>query len=568
MTSPVTASSRRHLAPALVLLLLGLVAMGGALRNDWVQDDPPLVLGNERVHEWSGLWTGFVEPYWPPPSPGGLYRPLARSFLTLQWMASAGALPVFRVIDLLLYLGLVLAVWALARELLTQRQAWIAAALFAVHPVHVEAAAVAVNQGELVAAIAVCLAAVAWLRWMRGLRSTGPTIALVAALYLIALNFKEHALVLPLLLAALELVRPPGVDPEGRQRRRALGGLLALGAAWWLVRAMVVGSVAGAAPVEGLRGSGFAGRALTMLGVAGEWVRLLVWPAHLQGDYSPWEIAPWEGWQSEQTAGVAALAAFGLALALTWRRRPAAGLGLLWVMLALAPVSNLVVPTGILLAERTLLLASVGVVIAAGALVPESIWEGRRSRVAAGAALALILLLGAGRSATRMQVWRDRDRYLAALRTDAPESWRTMVGAGIAEMEAGRRAEGERLLREAGAAWPASPRPIQVLAFYHRLDGRCAAAVPLLEQALWLQPGDRWTRVPLVACLLDLGRYADARAVAVVDTAADPHGRMLRLAAAFADSAQAHGTPPHTVRLPPLPGGTTIIGPVRRSVQQ
>ncbi len=546
------------------LLVLALGAMGGSLWNGWVQDDPPLILNNPAVHEWSGLTSGFTSAYWPAPSVGGLYRPLARGFHTLQWMATEGHLLTFRLTDLLLYLALTLAVLALARELLTPRQAWIAAALFAVHPLHVEAVAAAVNQAELIVALAACLAGAAWLRWMQGKAGAAASILAVTALFLVALGFKEHAVIIPALLVALELAVGSPSTADRRRRWGTIAGLFLLGALWWGVRTAVLGSLAGAVPVEGLRDASFGARALTMLGVAGEWARLLFWPARLQGDYSPWEIAPWDRWQGEQTAGVLAVIAFGLALGLAWRRRPGVAFGLLWIAIGLAPVANLIVPTGILLAERTLLLASVGIVLAIAGLIPDATWEDGRWRLPLAAALGTLLLLGTVRSATRMLVWRDRDTYLAALRTDAPESWRTMVGAGIAEMEAGRRAEGERLLLAAHFAWPGSPRPIQVLAFYHRLAGACVPAVPLLEQALWMRPDDRWTRVPLVACLLDLGRYAEARAVAVIDTAPDLQGRVLLTAAAAADSAMHHHAPPHTVRLAPMPGGLTIIGPTRR----
>lgn len=543
---------------AALLASLALVAMGASLRNDWAQDEPPLLQNNAAVHQWSGLLSGFSAPYWPPPNTGGLYRPLARSTATLQWMLGGGHPWVFHLVDLLLYVALVLAVWALAGELLSPTQAWIAAALFAVHPVHVEAVAIAVDQGESVTGIAAALGALAYLRWRRGALPGRTAFMVTAGLFLVGLGFKENAFVIPVLLAALELALPPAA--EGRTARwRGIAALALLGLAWWSLRSHVLGTLAGAAPAEALRGATVAERSLTMLGVAGEWVRLLVWPAHLQGDYSPWEIAPWDRWRSEQTAGLIALASFGLALALAWRRRPAAAFGLLWVAVALAPVSNLVLPTGILLAERTLLLPSIGVVIALGALVPDELWRSRW-RSAAGGAVAALLVLGAARSALRMPVFHDPLTYMAALRRDAPRSWRVLAGAGIIAMESGDRAEGERLLNEANAAWPAAPRPRLLLAFYARLQGRCDEAVPYLEQALARDPADRWTRLPLVACLLDLGAYPQAARVAGRDTVRDPIGDALRAAVAASAEAEHRRAPPHSVRLAPVPGGLTLIG--------
>ena len=541
------------------LVLLGLLAMGRSLGAGWVQDDPPLIQGNPAVHQWSGLWTGFTEPYWPPPSEGALYRPLARAFHTLQWMVGEGHLWVFRVTDLALYLLLVLAVHALAREWLDARRAWIAAALFAVHPVHVEAVAVAVNQGELIVAILAAWSGLVWSRWRRGeLSDRGAAYRLGGAL-LVGLGFKEHALIVPALLAAWELVRPA---PGAARRWRTLAGLVLLGAGWWLMRTAVLGSLAGAAPVEGLRDAGAGARALTMLGVVPEWARLLFWPAHLQADYSPWELAPWHGWSAAQGMGTALVVAALAATLLAWRRSPPAAFALVWTMVALAPVSNLVLPTGILLAERTLLLPSIGAVLLVAALLPVEARTPALRRLIAGG-VALVLLLGVVASARRFAVWRDLGTFLAALAVDAPRSWRTQVALGIAAREGGRPAVGDSLFAAAHAAWPASPRPLQLRAFYARLEGDCARAVPLLEAALLRRPGDRWTRLPLVACLLDQGRYGEARAFAVADTAPDEMGRALLHAAAVADSAAADSAPPGTVRLPAVRGGLTIIGPRR-----
>lgn len=562
MNAPQQPSTFAFRAQVAALAILALLAMGPGIGNSWVQDEPPLVSLNPAVHTWSGLTSGFVMPYWPAPSSGGLYRPLARASHTLLWMTTDGSVLAFRIADLLLYVGLVLAVFALARALLAPDQAWIAAALFAVHPVHVEAVAVSVNQGELIVGIASALAAVAWLRWMRGTARAAPTEAMVAALYLIALGYKEHALVLPAFLAALELTVTPAAGSR-RLRWGWIGVLFLIGIGWWALRASVLGSLAGAAAAEGLVEGGFMARALTMLGVVGEWTRLFFWPAHLQGDYSPWEIAPWDRWRAEQTAGLLALLSFALGLGLAWKKDRKVAFALLWVAIGIAPVANLVLPTGIFLAERTLLLPSIGIALAVAAVIPNRIWSVPQQRVPAAVALLTVLLLGAGRSANRMATFRDPPTYLEGLIRDAPDSWRTMVGAGIAATESGDKANGERLLVLAHTTWPISPRPLQVLAFYYRLDGACAPAEPLLQQALAMRPEDRWTRLPLVACLLDLGRYHEAAAVAAADSANDVNGRALADAVQVALRSETEHAPPHTVRLPPVVGGLTIIGPLR-----
>jgi hypothetical protein len=400
---------------------------------------------------------------------------------------------------------------------------------------------------------------VVWLRWRRGELRDLPACAALTAVYLTALGSKENGLIIPALLVAAELVLRAPAIVEPRRRWMAIGALALVGAGWWTIRGAVLGGVAGAAPAEGLRGVGGVGRGLTMLGVVPEWTRLLIWPAHLQGDYSPWEITPYARWTAAQTLGLLITATFVVASVIAWRRHRGAAFALAWVAIALAPVSNVIIPTGILLAERTLFLASVGVVFAVAALLPDPAGRGRRAPIVVGV-VGLLLTAGAARSFVRMGVYRDLDSSVEALGRDAPRSWRTMMILGIRRMETGHREEGERLLAAAHAAWPAATRPIQLLAFYQRLDGRCDGAVPWLEESLRLDPTDTWTRLPYVACLLDLGRYADAGVVARAGAGADVNGLALAHAALVADSALAARAPTHTVRLPPIRGGLTLVG--------
>jgi hypothetical protein len=81
-------------------------------------------------------------------------------------------------------------------------------------------------------------------------------------------------------------------------------------------------------------------------------------------------------------------------------------------------------------------------------------------------------------------------------------------------------------------------------------------------QTLAIEPIDQHTRLSLVACLLDQGRYGDARAHAVEGSAgrgADIRPAFLA-AIATADSAVRVAAPPQTVRLASIPGDHTTIG--------
>jgi hypothetical protein len=75
-----------------------------------------------------------------------------------------------------------------------------------------------------------------------------------------------------------------------------------------------------------------------------------------------------------------------------------------------------------------------------------------------------------------------------------------------------------------------------------------------------MDPADQWTRLPYVACLLDLGRYADAATAARLGAGSTEQGLALAHAAVVADDALRAHAPVHSVRLPPVRGGLTLVG--------
>ena len=139
------------------IALLAIGASVDSLPNIFVQDDIPVVLKNLDNHSLNEPWTAFTRPYWPKPFSPDLYRPLMSLGLAAQWVAGGGSPVVFRVTSILLYAASAVAFFWLAAILLPIEAAWVAAALFAVHPVHVEAVAVAVNQGELIVGLIAAL---------------------------------------------------------------------------------------------------------------------------------------------------------------------------------------------------------------------------------------------------------------------------------------------------------------------------------------------------------------------------------------------------------------------------
>jgi hypothetical protein len=100
---------------------------------------------------------------------------------------------------------------------------------------------------------------------------------------------------------------------------------------------------------------------------------------------------------------------------------------LIFVPIALAPISNVVFVSGVVLAERTLYLPSVGVCLAAGAAAERFLLQRPAWIVAAGASLVVAFSV---RTWTRTPVWHDDRSYVLALLADHPEAYDGHLVAG------------------------------------------------------------------------------------------------------------------------------------------
>jgi hypothetical protein len=113
--------------------------------------------------------------------------------------------------------------------------------------------------------------------------------------------------------------------------------------------------------------------------------------------------------------------------AFTPRAWPAVGLGSAWFLATILPVSNLLVPIGTVLAERTLYLPSVAASIW-GAYAFRWAWWRARERTGVRqllvGALALLILLAGSRAFLRNPVWANNEVLFETTLRDHPENFR------------------------------------------------------------------------------------------------------------------------------------------------
>lgn len=507
----------------LAIVTLALLASANSIANGYAYDDNYLIVRLERTHTLDGWWRDFGTTYWPREWGGDGYRPLTSIVFRLQWVLGGGAPALYHSVNVAVHVAGAVAVLWLATTVLPFGAAFVAAALYAVHPVHVEAIANVVGQSELWVALLIVAAMALYLDGRLAGPLTPRRWAAIGAMYATACFFKEHAIVLPALVLLAEATVISDRAPLRRrltQMRLPLMVLATIGLAYMLARSLVVlHGVAGFVPYLPFQIIRFttADRILTAVGVALEWLRLLLWPARLTTEYSPTYVEIAQGPSISQIPGLLVLlGVLGLAI-VCWRRSPVTSFGIGWMVVTLLPASNFIVPAGFIVAERTLLLPSVGAMIALASAIPWLYARMEPYRVAqrAGALAVLVLLgLGVARSYTRNRVWKDNDTLFRQSVVDAPDSYRAHFLLGQHFFEQKRHHYGEQHLRRAIELFP-DPVVMFDLAEHYREARWCEPAIPLYRTAFAMASNMRVSQYGLAVCLLETLNMEEARRTAL-----------------------------------------------------
>jgi tetratricopeptide (TPR) repeat protein len=382
-------SARATLLVGIVLLVLGLAVYGNAIGNPFVIDDRPIILSDARVQQGQilELLTGA---YWPAPHGNLLYRPLVSVSFALNWAVCQEACS-FRLVNLLLHVGVSLVLFGWARALL--RSTWpalAAAALFVVHPIHTGPLNCIVGRAEIGAAL-FGLAAT-WLFWRDGAdaiprRRIGPMLASLSLLA--ALLCKENAIALVGVIVLLDVCSfnlNGACRAGGWIQRRVLRCYLPIVIAvslYLTVRFIVLGvlvhpaadfSVADnviAQPHYGVQpgDSELLARWGTPLAVFGKAAGLMIWPHPLCWDYSYAAIDTVKRLTDGRLLlGLMWLSVIVAAMIVSWHRARTVLTALGFSLITYSIVSNTYVVIGTVFAERLLYLPSVGFCLFMGIL--------------------------------------------------------------------------------------------------------------------------------------------------------------------------------------------------------
>jgi hypothetical protein len=520
--------------------LFGVLLFLPSLGNGFAFDDVAVVAQDARIRSLAHIDQIFTTGYWRE-TEHALYRPLTTLSFAIDWSLAPGSSAWFHLTNALAHgIASALVVLVLA-SFFSPGAALLGGLVFAAHPVHVEAVANVVGRADVIASV-FALGAVAL--WMTESRVPHwPTIrtAFVAALYALALLTKESAVMLPALLllvdAARGELRPREAGEYLRRNAGAFSALAVVLAGFLALRLSVLGTLAPTRldPSIEVTTTSLA-RVLTALGAWPEFLRLLLVPRTLLADYGPGVLAPASTLTARSALGALLVAGgvIGGVVALRRGHRRAA-LGLLWFPVAILPVSNLLFPIGVLVAERTLYLPSFALAVGVAGAATALSARGLANRVLVAGA-AVVLALFAVRTIERIPEWRSTDSIMIALVRDRPDSFRGQWHlARLARMNNDTTAALQRY-RQALMLWPHRQRLVIEAAAFAAQAGQVRMAYDLSRVAVQRWPGDVAGQRLLAGAALDLGDTITARHAIRAGLAIAPRDDVLRrMAAAVPD---------------------------------
>ncbi len=521
---------------AATLVGLTIVAYLPVFRAGWVWDDDDYVTANQALRSLHGLRQLWAEPGVVPQ-----YYPVTFTSLWIDYQLWGAWAPAFHATNVVLHAANAVLAWRLLDRLRVPG-AWIAAVLFAVHPVHVESVAWVTERKNVLSGLFALTAGLVFVTRVAGRSPDERRLpyAVVVVVFALALLSKSVTATLPVALAIALWWR------EGRLRREELvllAPLLALGLAAGALTASIertrVGAVGPYWSQTVVERVLIAGRALWFY--AGK----LLWPDPVIFNYGRWTIDVHDPVQWAWP--VAALAVAGSAWVLRTRlgRGPIAALAVFAVTLGPALGFVNVYPMRYAyVADHFQYLASLAVLALVGAGIA------RVATPRATAAVVPVALVLAALTARQClayadveTLWRDtlakNPRSVLALqnlgtleygrsRREGPAHLETALSlyrralevepeqpdvansAGIVQAALGRRDEAIASFEAALRADPRHAEAARNLGAVLGAQGRRDEAIAAYERAVATSPGMVEAREDLSVLLIAAGRADDA----------------------------------------------------------
>ena len=448
--------------PVLALVLAIFASYAPALRNNFVWDDTALILRDPLIRSWELVPEGFQHFLFVDATPSDFYRPIQRLTYVADYAAYVFKPAGYHLTSILCHAGAALALLLLCNELLRTfgvdegKRRWlsfVAALVWAVHPVHTAAVAYISGRADPLAAFFGFLGLYLVMRPPSAIRARRWLVLLGAcALFLLSAMSKESGLIFPVLWLAILILR--------RSWKEILPAAV-------IIAILVVTYLSFRLPAEHIPApqlrppAPLLVRPLIVARAFAEYAGLVVFPVHLHMDRDV-ESHPFgtsdasvqgAAWRELQTLlGVILIAAAIYWMIRARRRDPAVFALLVLAAIAYLPICG-AFPLNATIAEHWIYLPAAFLFCAAVLTISQL----RVPRPAVAVALILAVGLLCARTFFYTLDWKDQRTFLERTIAAGGDSPRMLINLGSQELHDGQLDAAKKYLETALKKEPNQP---------------------------------------------------------------------------------------------------------------
>lgn len=514
----------RQLAIGSGLVLLTLLAYSGIWRNGFVHfDDPGYVTNNARVLE--GLtWRGWVYAW----TTGDTGNWIPLTWLSLQLDATLCGVDArgYHATNLILHIVNGILVWiAFGRLTGNWMRSASVAALFLVHPMHVESVAWISERKDVLSTFWLLLTILAYVRYVQT-----PNLlryAVVCLFFAAGLLSKSMLVTTPLLLLLID------VWPLRRAEKPVEGTLGTLPISWWrmciekvplLLLSLADGLITiktqvGINTVADDSGQSWRNRFATVVESYCWYLEKTVWPTNLIPFYQP----PDEGFSGVRIAASFAVIFLISFVMIVSRRRTAIAFGWWWFLVSLLPVIGLIRVGAQAHADRYSYIPHIGLFVSIVWPLADYFANRPRLRNAGAIGLGVIVCVLSLQTHNQVARWESNESLWTYTLSVDPHNTMAHMQLGNDDREAGRLDAARTHYQAALIRWPESFQIHNYLSVVAATTGDLEEAERYSRRALVLNPASETASLNLGIMLSHQNRPSEATDVLLTFLKSDPN---------------------------------------------
>ena len=414
---------RSHWKEALILALVSLGLYAMSIPYEFVLDDQIVIsdndftkkgiagigdiFGNDSFTGYFGEQKDLVA--------GARYRPLSLAMFAVEYEIAGLNPRIHHIVNLITYAFLILLTFRVLNVLLPRHKPtywflgipFIAALLFAVHPVHTEAVANIKGRDEILAMLGAMGALYAVLRF--AYRDSKPWLISSALIFFAGMMAKENTITF---LAVMPLSLYFFTEFKIRRWVLAVTPALIATIAYIAVRVKVIGFLFSENTSTDLLNNPFlemngAQKAATIMYTLGEYVRLLIFPHPLTHDYYPYHVPIMEWSDAGTLISLCIYLILGVLALLGLRKKWVLSFGILYFLATLSIVSNVFFPIGTFMNERFAFMPSLAFCFVAAYYGYTGREKYPKLKWILPGLIALYFIGFTGKSLDRIPAWKD-----------------------------------------------------------------------------------------------------------------------------------------------------------------